>query len=345
MSVLVTGATGFVGGYVVARLLESTGEEVTCVVRGADPQARLDAALAPLLPPHVRGRARAVAGDIATGTLDVDVAGVTHIIHSAANVQFDQPIEAARATNVVGARAVAQLALRAPRLQRIVHVSTAYVAGITDGTFAESDLDVGQRFRNAYEQSKFEAEREMRSHGSLPLRVVRPSIVVGESGTGWTSSFNVLYPPLRMFSRGLVDRVPADPLAIVDVVPIDHVADVVMAALEPDARTPGDTLHAVAGEDALTAGELCDLVAGHMGITAPVLDPDDTALPPGGLEVYAPYFTVRGRFGADRVRALGLRAPGFAEYMPQLLDFAAAARWGKAIPPHAASTATRPLAA
>ena len=49
MSVLVTGATGFLGGYLVARLIETTDESVVCVVRGEDPQARVDRGLEPLL--------------------------------------------------------------------------------------------------------------------------------------------------------------------------------------------------------------------------------------------------------------------------------------------------------
>lgn len=333
MSVLVTGATGFVGGYVAGRLLETTGEEVVCVVRGEDPQGRLDAALAPVVGPRLRGRARAVAGDLATGSLDVDVAAVTHVVHCAANVQFDQPLAAARAVNVAGARAVAALAARAPRLQRLVHVSTAYVGGTAPGRFREDQLDVGQGFRNAYEQSKHEAEHAARAAG-LPLCVVRPSIVMGESATGWTSSFNVLYPPLRAFARGLVGRVPADPTAIVDIVPVDHVADVVLAALAPDAP---DTLHAVASDDAPVAAELAALVAGLMGRPVPALDPDDASLPPGGLEIYAPYFTMRARFDAARARALGLRPPPLAAYMPRLLAFAERARWGKRIPPRSAA--------
>jgi long-chain acyl-CoA synthetase len=329
LTVLVTGATGFLGGYVAARLVEE-GDDVACLVRGDDPQARLDAALAPLLGergPHVR----AVAGDLAAGRpLDVDMTGVTAIVHCAADVRFDRPIADARAINVEGARKLINLARRAPALERFVHVSTAYVGGTSEGRFGEGDLDVGQGFRNTYERSKFEAEQLLRSSG-LPLRVVRPSIVVGESTTGWTSSFNVLYPPLRAMSRGLVQRVPADPDAIVDVVPVDHVADVVLAAL----RDPGapETLHAVAGHDALRAGELAAAAAGVLGMPAPVLDPDDADMPPGGLEVYAPYFTVRMRFGATRTRALGLEPAPLRDYLPRLLAFADEARWGKRVLP------------
>ena len=313
MTVLVTGATGFVGGYVAARLRG----DAAGLVRGSDPQARLDAAV---------GGVPAVAGDLQGGPLRLP-RDVTAIVHCAASVSFTLPLDAARAINVEGTRRLLEAAAALPALERFVHVSTAYVAGAHTGTFGERDLDVAQRFRNSYEQSKHEAERLVRASG-LPVRVVRPSIVVGESSTGWTSSFNVLYPPLHALARGLLARVPAEPDAVVDVVPVDHVADVVQAALHW--RCGPDTLHAVAAEAALSARELAGLAAGELGRPVPVLDPDGPGVPPGGLEVYAPYFSVRTRFDAAHARALGLRPPPLADYLPRLLAFAQAARWGKA---------------
>ncbi len=114
---------------------------------------------------------------------------VTHVLHCAASVRFDLPLTEARRANVGTAAVVADIARRAPRLERLVHVSTAYVGGTHRGTFHESELDVGQDFRNSYEQTKFEAEGLLReSAQDLPLSVARPSIVVGEAGSGWTTS-------------------------------------------------------------------------------------------------------------------------------------------------------------
>ena len=125
------------------------------------------------------------------------------------------------------------------------------MAGTHKGEFGEDQLDVGQRFRNPYEQSKFEAERLVRAaDGRLPIQIFRPSIVVGERTTGWTPAFNVLYSPLKAFVRGSLPAVPARRSAPVDVVPVDYVADAVFELagdpvernqhLPPGGRAAGD---------------------------------------------------------------------------------------------------------
>ena len=64
--------------------------------------------------------------------------------------------------NVDGTARVLEFA-RAAGLERLTYVSTAYVAGEPRALFREDELDVGQRFRNPYERSKFEAERRSAS--------------------------------------------------------------------------------------------------------------------------------------------------------------------------------------
>ena len=86
----------------------------------------------------------------------------------------------------------------------------------------------------------------MREHRDLPFTILRPSIVVGDRRSGWTSAFNVLYWPLRAFSRGLLDTVPAIPSAPIDVVSIDYVADAIYELVESPDDT-ADTYHLTAG--------------------------------------------------------------------------------------------------
>jgi long-chain acyl-CoA synthetase len=316
VSIFVTGATGFVGSVVAARLI-ARGEDVVCLVRGDDAQERLDAAAGP--------GARALAGDLLSGVPELP-RSVTEIVHCAASVAFTLPLEEAREINVRGTARLIAAARALPDLERFVHVSTAYVAGTHPGAFGEADHDVGQGFRNTYEQTKHEAEALVMASG-LPTTIVRPSIVVGDSRSGWTSSFNVLYHPLQAFARGLVTEVPADPRGVVDVVPVDHVADVIEAALEAGAPA---VLHAVASEHATTTIELAELAAAAFDREPPAFV-DEVASSPAGeaMAIYYPYFDVAATFRADRARALGIEPPPLADYFPALVEYARATRWGR----------------
>jgi long-chain acyl-CoA synthetase len=337
--ILLTGATGFLGMELLVRLLEQTDREVIALVRAADDTAaarRIDQVLATLFPPDrvPRGRVRAVAADLAAPGMGLSrpaatglVGEIETVVHSAASVQFTLPIAQARAINVGGTREVLALAARAPRLERVVHVSTAYVAGDRPGTCHEHEADVGQRPRNTYEQTKLEAERLVGA-SALPAAILRPSIIVGDSRTGWTPAFNVIYWPLQAFARGLFPCVPADPDARADIVPIDAVADA-LAELTLGLRRTG-TYHVVAGTEAITASALVALAADAFGQTPPTFVPLGAAPDVEDLAgAYLPYFRVRGTFDATRGHALGFRPPALESYFAALMRYAAAARWGK----------------
>ena len=216
-TVLLTGATGFLGMEVLVRLLEQDGTEVRALVRARDDahaRERLDAVLRTLWhdPSAVRDRVRAVPGNLTAPDLGLReqdrralVRDVDAVLHCAASISFTLPLETARAVNVEGTRGVIALARELDGLRQFVHVSTAYVSGLYGGRFSEDDLDRGQAFRNTYEQTKWEAEHVVAEASDLAPVVARPSIVVGESDSGWTPAFNVVYWPLRAFSRGLFE--------------------------------------------------------------------------------------------------------------------------------------------
>jgi thioester reductase-like protein len=351
MSLLLTGATGFLGGEVLVRLLERTDRDIITLIRADDDAAagaRLDATLEVLLPEaqraEARRRVRAVAAHLDRPGMGLDeqradllVAAVDGIVHCAACVEFTLPLDAARAINVQGTRAMLDLAARAPALERFVHVSTAFVAGDRPGPYLEREGDVGQRSRNTYEQTKLEAEQHVLASGLPSVSILRPSIVVGDSQTGWTSSFNVIYYPLRAFARGLLPVVPGDPGARVDIVPVDAVADALLELAVGPPRS--GTFHAVAGDDAPTTLDLAGLAAEAFDAPLP------TFVGPGQapeVERYAgaflPYFRVRGTFATEAAQALGCAPPPLERYLPNLLRYADAARWGKrALPRWSAS--------
>src|SRR3954452_18969608 len=253
-------------------------------------------------------------------------AQVGRVVHCAASISFTLPLEDARQINVTGTERVLDLARQLPRLERLVHVSTAYVAGRDRAVFGEYDVG-GSGFRNTYEQTKLEAELAVAAADDLPAGIGRPSIVVGESDSGWTSAFNVLYWPLQAFARGLLDAVPADPEGIVDMVPVDYVAEIIeRATFAPDAA---GCYHAVAAERSLTVAELIEEVCRRLGRRAPRLDAPGTLAADHPAAVFAPYFDVKTRFDARRAQSLGGPAPAPRSYLSQLLEYGGAARWGK----------------
>ncbi|MDP8968302.1 MAG: SDR family oxidoreductase [Actinomycetota bacterium] len=356
MTLLLTGATGFVGIELLARELRDPARRVLVLIRAAgdeDARRRLHETLLSAfgaVEPHAQ-RVTAVAGDLERPGLGIDPAlarEITEIVHAAASVSFELSLERSRAINVEGTRRMLELAVRCPSLRRFTYVSTAYVAGEHRGVFGEQDFDVGQRFRNPYEQSKFEAERLVRSYaGRLPLTIVRPSIVVGDRHSGWTPSFNVLYWPLRALARGAYPILPARRSAPVDVVSVDYVADAI-CALHALPQAAGGTFHLTASAAASSIGELLDLAVKRLQCRRPPLVSPalyrrvahPLALRCVGVrrrrflratETYLPYFAMRVRYDDAGTRATLGRAIAPAplpEYFDRLVDYALLARWG-----------------
>jgi long-chain acyl-CoA synthetase len=359
--VLLTGGTGFVGMEVLARYLERGDRHIVLLVRAKDDataRTRVDATLRDLFgvvrARRYGGRVEAVAAELTEPSLGLpawrrhDLARrVTTIVHAAASVSFTLPLEEAREINVEGTRRMldfAELASERGGLDRYAHVSTAYIAGDHAGRYAEDDLDVGQKFHNSYEQSKFESEKLVQARTSVPSTIMRPSIVVGDRRSGWTAAFNVMYWPLRAFARGLYAAVPAVPSAPLDVVSIDYVADAIHALCEMPGGI-GETYHLTAGANASTIGEVAELASRYFDKPPPaVLSPADFAVAAltatesqrtalEGSLAYFPYFAIGTTFDDVRARACldppGILVSPLRDYLVRLLDFATESRWGK----------------
>ena len=361
-TILLTGATGHIGSNLLHRLLDDPDAQVVALVRAHD-DSHLNArrrALVAALGTDPGARLGVVRGDVALPLLGLSsadharvVGEVDSVVHGAASVRFDLPDDEASARNVESTRhvlALAQVLLDGGRLRRLDHISTAYVAGDRIGTCFEDECDVGQGFRNSYEASKCQSEelvREAMAQG-LPACIHRPSIVVGDSRSGGTDSFNVLYWPLKLYARGWWRTVPGSEDTLCDIVPVDFVAQAI-ATLHRDPASIGATVHLAAGPAAPRAGDLAVAIAQHVGgppirfvdqaryrrYLRPLLWPlfqtrRGEAIRRGG-DAFMPYFLQNPLFDTEVACALlpaDLRPPLVADYLGKIVRYAVNADFG-----------------
>jgi thioester reductase-like protein len=110
-------------------------------------------------------------------------------------------------TNVEGTGNLLELC-RTAGIRRFHHVSTAYICGLRQGKIMETDIDVGQELGNVYEQSKLKAEKMVRAADFLDERTFyRPASVLGDSASGYVTSFHGFYLPLQL-AHVMAGRVP-----------------------------------------------------------------------------------------------------------------------------------------
>jgi len=269
---LVTGFPAFTAKRMIAKLLAAEPPEQTsrfyvlAQQRFADEAARFLAAL------PGRERAEVLAGDVCDMDLGLSSAEYRALsreltwIHHLAGVYFmGTDDDTARRVNVSGTRTVLELARDVGRLERVVHWSTAMVSGDRKGRWYEEDLEAGQRFHNAYERTKYEAERLVRAAmRQLPITVLRPGIIVGDSATGEIDKLDGPYYLMVLIATnasGLRLPLLGRGDAPLHLVPIDYVIDAAWHIARNE-TSAGRTFHIV-DPAPLAAREVFERVAEH----------------------------------------------------------------------------------
>jgi thioester reductase-like protein len=292
--VLLTGLPSLLSRVVCSEILRSDPRaQIEAVVRTKfleDAMAALDR-----LSAEERRRVHLIEGDAAA--IDHGLSGaelkslarrVTRIHHCAQVTYLGVDAKTAEQVNVGGAREAIELAATCEKLECLVFHSTANVSGDRRGLVEEGDLKAGQSFRSVVEETKARAEKLVRgAMGRLPIAVMRPATIVGDSTTGEVDRFDGPYllillvvtspPDLALPLPGRGD----EPL---NLVPIDWVARA-SVALGRDPRAHGRTFHLV-DPHPLTTRRVFELVARAGGRRGP-----------------------RGSIPANLAKAL-LRAPG-----------------------------------
>jgi thioester reductase-like protein len=248
--VLLTGATGFLGAFVLRALVDTSGARVRCLIRAessSEAQARLVGSLQRygLEAADLDGRVAAVPGDVALpeaglSTHDQEqLAGeVDAIVHVAARVHWLAPFEELAAPNVDGTRRMLELAARG-RSKSVHHVSSIGVFPYRPDVpvFEDSDIDHDEPLFGGYVQTKWVAEKLVERAGELGLsvRTYRPGTLVGSSRTGHFSRASFL-------DRLLIGSVQLGSAPIlahsIEMTPVDYCAEGI-AALVRDPATAG----------------------------------------------------------------------------------------------------------
>ncbi len=188
MSYFVTGATGFIGRFLIGKLLARKGTIHVLVRKGS--QKKLDELIEKM--GWDGKRIVPVPGDLAKPNLGVSTAQakalvgkVKHFFHLAAIYDLNADAASQQVANIDGTRNAVQLA-EAIKAGCFHHTSSIAVAGLYPGVFREDmfaeaeDLDT-----NPYFRTKHESEKIVRTEcDKIPYRIYRPSIVLGHSKTG-----------------------------------------------------------------------------------------------------------------------------------------------------------------
>ncbi len=337
-SILLTGGTGFLGVALVEKILRGLPElgRLHLLIRpsrdkdartrferdvlGSSAFARLREDLGDGFEAYVTEKVRVLEGDVHAPSLGLgeeDLAELSRevdvVVHSAASVVFDAPLDAAVDSNVRGTLGLLRLARSWDKRPLFLHVSTAYVAGTLEGlalegppgdaspngTFLDPEVEIGEldavvaeaerdsRERERLRDFETEARRELgmvgepeeveervdqlrrawmrerlvergteraralgwhdvytftkslterlmlRERGDLPLIILRPAIIESsnrEPSPGWIQGSRMADPIIMAFAKGVLREFPGDPESLIDIVPVDHVVNAILAA-------------------------------------------------------------------------------------------------------------------
>jgi nucleoside-diphosphate-sugar epimerase len=264
----------------------------------------------------------------------------TVLFHLAAIYDLAVAREVGLRVNLDGTRNVNEFARSLQRLRHYHYVSTCYVAGKRTGRILETELRHEAGFRNYYEETKYLAELEVEALKSeLPITILRPAVVCGDSRTGETAKYDGIYylihyllkwpSVLSAFNIGNRD-------VALNLVPVDFVVEA-MATLARDPLSVGKTLQ-LADPEPLTTRELFNTIARSIAgrearITLPAslvhtslmlpLAPRVSGLPHSAV----PYFFLKQTYDATQSSELldphGVSCPSFRSYVETIVDYAA----------------------
>lgn len=239
--VLLTGASGYLGGALARRYLQRGDQGLVLLVRSGQSRDDIARDLGPLA-----ARARFVVGDLASPNpfADLDPAllpRITSVVHAAAVTRFNVEPDLATKVNIEGTAKVVALARRCVGLSSFGLVSTVYATGLAAGPLREEPAPDETAFANTYEWSKCAAERLVASAADLPWRILRVSTIIADDDSGTVVQHNAFHHTLKLCFHGLLPLLPGRGDTPLYLVTAEFAVDAIEAVM--NASTAGGIYH------------------------------------------------------------------------------------------------------
>lgn len=259
--VMVTGATGYIGGR-LAQVLAGKGTRLILPVRASSPDefSRKSRRLSESLGPSAD--AKFIWWDLATEpaeSIEEIRDHVSHIVHCAAVTRFNVPEAEANEQNLSASQRLFEFARTCSRLEHFLYVSTVYVSGSQVGHVPEAPLLTRPEFANHYERSKWETEATLfGKYDDLPWNIARVATVICDDSTGVTGQFNAVHNTLKLFYYGLISLIPGLQQTPIYLVTGEFVAQALASCL--DSKERRGVWHVCRQrQESLTLGRLIDI--------------------------------------------------------------------------------------
>lgn len=339
-SILITGVTGFVGSSMAARFLKQ-GHTVVAISRNDKSGTRtkkavMDAAIGFDEPLSQATLTRLKVVNMDFSKIDAlasneDVMNVDEAWHSAAEMTYNpKKLDSAIQQNLNATYRLHRFLEQRTACKRFYYISTAYTAGM-ENRFAEEKLHLSPSLINVYQTSKWSAEMSL-SHaamqGNLPVTILRPSIVVGHSKTGWHgASVFGFYSFIRgiLYAKSLGTRriqLDLNPAAQPNLIPIDTLCSYA-TALGKREHSPEkfEIFHAAAENNGFTVEMMVEVIRSVLGIELAFSKPENFLDKIIGekVKLNAPFARGSWTFDMSRLRAaIGTDCPRFCMQEPVL---------------------------